>query len=132
MRKLTGAVVMAILLMSAAACKREKQDTTHEEASRLYSGICSATRLYTDSILAASDTTQVNLLIEHFEERLEAINYDALPDTDYNLSEGQNDTIFQLLSALTEARVKRLKELGVHNPAPLDSILVAADSVSNQ
>lgn len=125
MKKL--AITLSLVgILFFTGCRKEQSTGSHEEAARLYAKICKATALYTDSILHAKDTTTLYALLERFEDRLEAINYEALPDTDYNLTEGENDTISMALDSLISARIRRLRELGERKALAIDS--VSADS----
>lgn len=99
-----------------------------EQADQLYKRICSTTVLYIDSIKTAKDSTAVESLFERFEERLVKINYESIPDTDYSISEDQNDTIYIHLDSIRRVRLHKLEDLGRKHIERQDSLL-SADSI---
>lgn len=115
-------IIMFLLLIMAGACRHEERNIGREQAVSLYSKICSTTIKYTDSIRNAGDSATVDALRDRFEERLVEINYSVAPDTDYSLSEGENDTIKMRLDSLVAMHARRLSELGKPKDLPLDSI----------
>lgn len=117
------AVMLGILSLSWS-CGGEKSVDEHAEASGLYKRTCMLTRQYIDSIKSAKDTVTLNALLERYEEMLDRMNFEVEPDTDYQLSEGENDTISMLMDQLAKAREERLKVL---RKAPADS--VASDTI---
>lgn len=125
-RAIIGTVGIFLSLLSACRPGDEKRDRT--AADNLYSRIISITRRYTDSIGSAKDSTTLFGLIDRYEERIVKINYDALPDTDFNLTEGQNDTISLWMDSLLSVKVRRLYELGHPEPLPADTV-GSADSL---
>ena len=87
-------------------------------AQDLYHTTCNVAQAYIDSIQSAKDSTQVHKLMENFEQRIEEINTNVKPDTDYGLTEGENDTIALLLDRISEVRSARLKSLSVSGLTP--------------
>lgn len=122
---------MGILSLAVGSCSGDKSDNNHQEAAKLYTKICNLTALYVDSISQAPDSASVHALLERFEERLDGVNYEVLPDTDYALNEAENDTISMMLDSLGRTRARRLLKLANH-PAPADSLAraAAADSLA--
>ena len=104
--------LLGIAAVCCASCKKEHTQNSHAEAERLFHDIHKVTLLYTDSILNARDSISLFELMNRYEEKLEEVNYAALPDTDYNLTEGENDTIKMAMDSLVSAKVRRLRELG--------------------
>ncbi|MDE5901709.1 MAG: hypothetical protein K2H21_00660 [Muribaculaceae bacterium] len=117
---------IAILILSVAAvsasCHTDNEDETNAEANELYEKICRAVSLYTDSLAIAGDSAAVDALMERYGDRMDAINYEALPDTDYHLNEAQNDTIAMLMDSLIVRRNRRLEGLAAKVAGPIDSI----------
>lgn len=124
------AVSLCIMAFAAGACGRDKNETSHEEASKLYVSICRLTSVYADSISNAPDSATVYGLVERFEERLDEVNYEVLPDTDYSLNEAENDTISIMLDSLGRVRARRLLKLA-NRKAAVDSVgdVAKADSI---
>lgn len=115
-------IALIFLLLASVGCRQEEKNVERDQAVLLYNRICSAALVYTDSISKAQDSTSVDSLRDRFEERLVEINYAAIPDTDYSLSEGENDTIKMRLDSLVAMHARRLRELGERKTLPVDSI----------
>lgn len=116
------AILPFFSLLPLMSCRQEKENVGREEAERLFIRTCRTAAIYTDSLKKAKDSTEVTSLIERFEQRLVEINYEASPDTDYALSEGENDTIKMALDTLMAVRIRRLIELGKRNLETTDSV----------
>lgn len=118
--------VVLILIMSViiTACRDNSEKSDSGDATHLYNEICRTTQLYTDSMLNASDSIMLNALLTRYEERIDRLNFEVRADTDFSLTEGENDTIFQLITRLTETRRQRLQYLsgfsGNDSIAPVD------------
>ena len=106
--------VAAACVAVLAGCSGSESDPREKEAAMLYQRLCKVTRLYTDSIGAASDSAQINALFERYEKEFDRISFDVSPDTDIFLTEGENDTISMLQSRLLNKRLQRLKVNQVH------------------
>lgn len=102
---------MLLLGLVFVSCAREQEEQSREESIKLYRSISSLAETYIDSLENAKDTLALNSLMERFENRLDDINYAVIPDTDYSLSEDENDTIFMLLTQVMAARRTRMEEL---------------------
>lgn len=106
-----------------SACTREKNDDNSQEAMSLYERTCQLTRQYIDSIKMAKDSTQVANLIDRYETALDKMNFDVSPDTDFDLTEGQNDTINMLMEQMSAVRHARLNAMAIREEnAPSDSL----------
>lgn len=123
---LTGALSLILGLLS---CSKNQDNTMREHADLLYRRICSTSVAYMDSIKTAKDSMAVESLYERFEERLVKINYESIPDTDYAISEDQNDTIYIYLDSIRRVRIHKLEDLG-RKYTELPDTLVSADSIS--
>lgn len=118
--------VLTLLLLAGVGtgCKKEMKDPKPAEARALFESTCELTRSYIDSIKIAKDTAMLHQLITNFEERIDNLNMSSAPDIDYSLTEGENDTIMQLLDRLSAARAERLKALA----SKTDSITTPSES----
>lgn len=117
--------IIALIFAAAvgtAGCAREKKDNDRAESSALYHRTCTLTEQYIDSLKQAKDSTEVNRLLDVYEERIDELNFDVAPDTDYKLSEGENDTIAMLMDRLAATRAERLKTLDAKAHQTLDSL----------
>lgn len=99
------------LSLGIFSCKSDKNESERNAAVELYSLTCEVANSYIDSLSNAKDSIEVNRLFEAFDARIDEINMSVRPDTDYELSEDENDTIAQLLDRISEVRSERLKAL---------------------
>lgn len=109
MRVLPIIGIISILLITAAGCDKKTERKTRGEEDRLYSESVALIKRYTDSLAATTDSTQIHNLMTHFQDRLDKINNGVSPETDMLMSEGQNDTLAELVAKLLETRDKSLK-----------------------
>lgn len=124
MKSYSVALLLGILPV-LVSCGGEKVDETNVETDKLYMNICTTLTNYTDSIRTAPDSASVYALLERYGEHMDAVNYEALPDTDYHLNESQNDTILMLMDSLINTCGRRLEEFASHGAtAQSDSISV--------
>lgn len=112
-----GTSLLALCLVMTS-CKGNKPEEVNSDAQDLYHTTCNVAQAYIDSIQSAKDSTQVHKLMENFEQRIEEINTNVKSDTDYGLTEGENDTIALLLDRISEVRSARLKSLSVSGLTP--------------
>ncbi len=131
LRLILGLLTVGMITWSLHSCRDEERNNEREQAVTLYQRTCRAASIYTDSLSKAKDSTEVTDLFNRFEERLVEINYSVLPDTDYGLSEGENDTIKMMLDTLLAVHDLRLRQLGEKKQEPIDSIdsLVSGQNV---
>ena len=78
-------------------CKETNTPTLTEEAHILYKRSIYLTNIYMDSILNCKDSSSIYQIDKHFDNRLTKLNYEYPAGTDYDMTEGENDTLtFQL------------------------------------
>ena len=121
-----------VMCMIEASCTHQQVEQSREESIKLYKSISRLAEVYIDSLENARDTLAVNTLMAHFEEKLDDINYAVVPDTDYSLSEDENDTIFMLLTQVMATRRTRMEELLSRHGTGVeeDSLAILSDSTS--
>lgn len=112
----------ALLLLTA--CGGEKTAPEVDDSEHLYASTLELINTYSDSISAASDSTEVYRLFAAFNSRLDSLNNSVAPNTDLKLSENQNDTIFMNLMVLTGLFNGKLQAMSGTIEAP-DSISTA-------
>lgn len=106
-----------ILIVSACGVREEGDSREHrQEARRLYSETLRMARTYTDSLKAAPDSATATAAFGRFNTNLDSLSMTVEPNTDLLLTEGENDTIIIMLTAVRRAYEERLEEL-VATPA---------------
>ncbi len=119
-RLLPPALMLA--LIASAGCGKSDDNSARIEADALYRNVVSLTRKYTDSLRLAKDSTTVNGLMLRYEAAIARLNMDAPPETDFNLTEDQNDTIHALQKRMLGLRDNILKK----------KVHLAADTVEGE
>ena len=116
----------AICMLSA--CGSDKPARDRSDAISLFKEVTSLTESYTGKIKVAPDSASWAAVSTEFEDSLDKVNFRFPPDTDLLLTEGQNDTIAQLIVRYIKARDRRIHDI-IH-PLPPDT--VAADTVAGK
>lgn len=108
-----GAILLSALALTATAtgCRKSVEDGKSRQAEALYRDLYALAKSYTDSIAKAPDSAQVGILAERFETRISKINSNYPPETDYAMTEQENDTLKSLLDRYVVVRDSRLKKL---------------------
>lgn len=88
----------------------------------MFRHITALTKSYISKVEAAQDSAAWAAVCLEFEDSLDKVNFRYPADTDLLLSEGQNDTIGNLMQAYVKARDGRLKTLMTPAPLPEDSL----------
>ena len=125
MKSAVKIIILTIAICHLPACMRNAESNLIAEAGELYEKTLALTNSYTDSVLNSKDSAQLHRLTDKFETELTKLNFQYPPDTDYEMNEGQNDTLLQISKRYVEARDSMLYYFAHHRVEP-DS--VAADS----
>ncbi len=134
MRKSILIALLAAVSIGVGGCSQEKKKKDSSQATEMYERICKLTEDYTRRLENAPDSADWASVCTEFEEKLDKITFSYPPDTDLLLTEGQNDTIHQLMEKYVNVRKGRIN--GILNPVELldsipegDSLLETAGSV---
>lgn len=113
-----------ITVMLFSSCVRNNIPVSHEAAGQMFEKSIQLLATYTDSISKASDSIQVEALINAYEYKINAVNFEFPPDTDLRLTEEENDSLIKMTDRLVEARKERLNYFAhpVNVMVPTDSI----------
>lgn len=106
-------ICLFILSNIMSGCSREKKQDTHIVASQLFHESMTLLKEYTDSLKIARDSAHVELLDRAFDSKINALNFDYLPETDLYLTEEENDSLIKMAEQLIIARKSRLKSFSV-------------------
>lgn len=99
---------MFLPLLLLCACSEGKVVESHPDADRLYADTRRLVAVYSDSLEAAADSAEVEALFTRFQQRLDSLNFSVPPDTDLQLTEGRNDTLFVDIMGLRDLYRRRL------------------------
>ena len=123
MRKTVVQFVFVIFLIFIS-CTHKKEKTTDEPARRLFDKSAVLSVDFIKQIQFAKDSVEVDSIIERFEKKLTEINFSFPPETDYNLTEEENDSLFRLFQEINRVKEEKLKSLNL--------IPLLADSISSE
>ncbi|MDE6271803.1 MAG: hypothetical protein K2M31_02210 [Muribaculaceae bacterium] len=130
MKKMIFILPLSIMLgMGVYGCNNSDSDDGNEDVGRLYSETCRLTKVYTDSIAHANDSTSVMELMKRYDDRLTNLNFSVRAETDYHLSEGMNDTISMLVDSLRRVYDSRLYRIA--HPLVENGDSISRDSLSS-
>ncbi len=127
MRKILVAAALVAICMSAISCSKETKHKDRSNAKDMFERICKLTKEYTEKVADSPDSASWAAICAEFEDKLDKVNFNFPPDTDLLLSEGQNDTIYTLMTAYLEARDGRIHRI-LHPVIETDTVSVS-DSV---
>lgn len=120
------AAICILILASACGCKKTESESDRSEARALFEKLSEMTVNYTTHISNAPDSASWLRIANEYEDSVAKINFSFPPDTDLQLNEGENDTLFYLAKEYIKARDQRIKE--ILNPiAPQDSTETAGE-----
>lgn len=108
-------------LIALSSCSGGNKGEDRSAADSLFKAVTALTESYTAKISEAPDSARWASLAKEYEDSLVKINFSLPPDTDQLLTEGQNDTIYQLTEAYIAARDARITAI-LHPQAPVDSV----------
>ncbi len=126
MRKIWVAALIAVASIFAS-CSKETKHKDRSNANEMYERICKLTKEYTEKVADSPDSASWAATCVEFEDKLDKVNFSYPPDTDLLLTEGQNDTIYSLMTAYLEARDGRIHRI-LHPVIETDTLSVS-DSV---
>lgn len=124
--------MLSILLVSGmAACSSKSKDNKQIMENRLYKESVAVTKVYLDSMNAATDSVTADRILENYDNAMTRVNYKYDPDLYLELRESENDELAGLTMKVVALHDSVLWRLA-HPKAPLvllpDST-VKADSI---
>lgn len=127
MRKLFYIILFCAILTGTWSCVKKREHTLRGEAKELYVESKRITSIYLDSMSKAKDSTTLLGLCERYDEAITRLNYEHIAGADYEISEGENDTLTNLNDRFVALRDSLLCHYA-HNSTKLDSL--SADSIA--
>lgn len=109
-RYIAWAIIVALFCI-VTSCQ-EKQPTPQEQAvPGLFQGTVKLLTGYSDSLTKATDSATVYHLMSQLLDKMTRLNFEQPANTDLELSEDENDTIYKLTARMIKLRDDRLKIL---------------------
>ena len=88
-------------------------NTKSEEARQLFQESSELIMDITSKMQTASDSITLDSLSQYLEKRLTDVNFSFPPETDYQLTEEENDSIFKLMRLMEKTYAERLEYLSL-------------------
>ena len=95
--------ILALLFFFHISCVKEKQPTDNKESHELFSKSAELILSVTSQIEAARDSSSIDSILNAFDKNLTDINFSVPPETDYKLTEEENDSIYYLILKMKES-----------------------------
>lgn len=129
MKRLAELIILSLIWgLISISCRGEQEANDNTDINTLFKGTCKLTTVYIDSIKTAKDSAELESLMERYDVRVTELNFRVAADTDLRLSEGQNDTIIQLMDSIRKIYDVR-RHFFAHHKEVVDTI--SPDTVIN-
>lgn len=127
MRKITCTftIVLFVALLLLTGCTGGNINSRDPQARQLYDKSVRLTREYIDSLHHAKDSAAIFRINREYDKAITNLNYDYPAETDFQISEGENDTLTSLNERYVHLRDSLLYRLA--HPLPRDT--VAPDTI---
>ena len=93
-----------------SACQKKENTIEYEEAEELFSKSASNLQNFLIKLENASDTAEIDSLLILLEKQTLDINFSFPAETDFKLTEQENDSLFCLMQIIQSLKEKKLKE----------------------
>jgi lipoprotein len=108
MKNMKGCALLAFAVIVAigfvGGCAKSKEEDKRPDARSLYYHSAMLIRGYTDSLIKARDTLELQRLNDNFETAIDKLNFTYPKETDMAINEGENDTLTLLTDRYIRVR----------------------------
>lgn len=111
-------IIAVCFVVLVIACSKSGDDTMRRAARILFEKQSELINAYTDSLENLPDTVDREPVLSRFRDKLTALNLRYPHDADAAMTEGENDTLYNLTRRLLQAAVPKEKSDSV----PADSV----------
>ena len=105
---------IAIFSLTIISCGNKNEVNHNTDANKLYTGTCDLTKTYIDSMEQAKDSMALHGLMERYDNKITELNFSVTADTDFDLTEGKNDTIALLVDSIRRVFDRKLNYFAHH------------------
>ncbi len=120
-------IIISLLTIS---CNKEQGTIDRSKATLLFSQTKNLIQQYSDSLLTATDSTEIIETTGKFENQLKALNLKYPSNTDFLMTQGQQDTIIKFTDSLISIKNKKLKQFSTTNRECLFTDTIYQNSIS--
>lgn len=121
MKKLICLLLAISMVVTIGSCRKKVENSLRVEANDLFLKSRELTSSYIDSIRSSKDSTTLLLLYQNFENEITRLNYNYGAGVDYEMTEGENDTLVMLNKRMVYLRDSLLFSYA-HPSLPADSM----------
>lgn len=114
MKKFLFTLVGLFFLFSSCAAKDSTEN--NEEARELFEHSSLLILEIKNKIGMASDSLHVDSLLQIFDKRIVEINFSKHPETDFKLTEEENDSLYKLIKELKLKSEEKYQEFAIQIP----------------
>ncbi len=125
--------IIYIVLTTVAAgltmqsCVKKNERSLRGEARDLFLKSSGIAKAYLDSMAYATDSSTLLSLCERYDDTITRLNYEYKAGADYEMSEGENDTLTNLTFRFISLRDSLLQRYA--NPTKIDPDSTTRDSI---
>lgn len=117
--------LFSLMMLIVASCqKNQEAEEQTRDAQLLYNESKKLLKIYTDSLKNATTRMDLENISERFENSLASLYNQYPSETDMEMTEGENDTLYLLTKKLLVTKDRRAKELG--------PLVAENDSINNE
>lgn len=121
-------IMLIFSLFFLNACKKKEISEKVDESQSLFQQSVNLIIEITNQYKESKDSLAIDSLNRLFEKRITDINFSVPPETDYKLTEQDNDSLYKLIQSMKEIKDKRLLEL---SKIKVDTIPEEEKSIGN-
>lgn len=114
-------LISGVLALLISSCQKKQEPTGNEEARLLFNKSVELIIKVNQEISQAKDTITVDSILKCYEKLIAEINFSFPPQTDYKLTEQENDSIFKLMKAMKRLQKEKLESFADN---PVDSLII--------
>lgn len=117
--------IFVVLSLALVGCAAIEEKENRSAADNLFNKSVELIKLFTDSLSSASDSVAVYRILGNYDHDISKLNYEFPPDTDYLLTEEENDSLIKLMDNMIKIKKDKLKSFSL----PLSSDSIPSDSL---
>lgn len=115
--------------IGTASCGNHTESSAKSDSRMLYERSVQTYRNYTDSMAAAADSLDVSRLDDAFESALSQLNFQYPAETDFEITEGENDTLIMMSKRYIFVRDSVLSHFAEHAHLAVDTVELEKEMV---
>lgn len=103
--------IVLFLIMGIISCVSNKKKTSTEESSVLFQNSVLIYNEYSDKIALIPDSIAMDSLLNEMDRQITDLNFSFAANTDLNLTEQENDSLFKLMNRVLILKKEKLAQI---------------------